>query len=175
MRSQKIDLDKIMKDGEKKRQKEIEDLESRSKPLSELIVTENFSVDEVVSESYVTSFTPYSEMVFGGKPPVYKGGFTLRLLLRVSPENPDIPIRTLIFDGVSVVRVGDCISAKIPKYEKKRIYSGFHSGPCDRDRVFYLDRDFNPEESAIELALISADGKVLRRDRAINYKNFVND
>jgi len=114
-------------------------------------------------------------MMIGGRSPVYQGGFTSRLVLKVSPDNRDVPVRTLKFDGFSVVRAGDYVSAQIPRYEEKRVNSGFHSGPYDRDRVFYFDRNFNPEESAIELALLSADGNVLRRDRAVNYKNFVKE
>lgn len=173
MKSQKLDLNKIMRDSEKTRQQEISDLESRSKQLYEFIATENFTVDEVVAESYATSFTPHSEMIMGGSSFVYEGGFTSKLVLKVSPDNQDVPVRTLSFDGLSVVRAGDYISAQIPRYEEKKVGTGFHFGPYNRDRVFYFDRDFNPEESAIELALLSAEGNVLRRDRAVNYKNFV--
>jgi hypothetical protein len=173
MESQELDMNKIMQNFEEKRQQEIADLESRSKQLYELVATENFTVDEVVAESYATSFTSHSEMRSGGSSPVYRGGFTSRLVLKVSPDNQDVPVRTLSFEGLSVVRAGDYISAQIPRYEEKRVGSGFHSGPYDRDRVFYFDRNFNSEESAIELALLSEDGNVLRIDRAVNYKNFV--
>jgi len=172
MTSQKFNMDKIMQDAEKKRQQEIADLESRSKKLYELVATENFTVNEVVAESYTTSFTPYSEMSFGGSSPVYRGGFTSRLVLKVSPDNRDVPVATLNFDGLSVVKAGDYIAAQIPRFEEKRIGTGFHSRPYDRDKVFYFDRDFNPEESAIELTLLSTDGNVLRKDRAVNYKKF---
>ena len=173
MKSQKFDMNKIMQDVEEERQQKIADLESRSKKLYELVATENFTVNEVVAESYATSFTPHSEMMIGGSSPVYRGGFTSRLVLKVSPDNQDVPITTLNFDGFSVVRVGYYISAQIPRFEEKRVGTGFHSGPYNRDKVFYFDRAFNPEESAIELALLSADGNVLRRDRSVNYKSFV--
>ncbi|OYT57321.1 MAG: hypothetical protein B6U68_02035 [Candidatus Aenigmarchaeota archaeon ex4484_14] len=174
MKSQKLDMNQIVQNAKEKKKQEIADLESHSKQLHELVVTENFTVDEVVAESYATFFTPHSEMVIGERSPVYRGGFTSRLVLKVSPDNQDVPVRTLRFNGFSVVRAGDYISAKIPRYEEKRVGSGFHSGPYD-NRVFYFDRDFNPEESAIELAILSADGNVLRRDRAVNYKNFVKE
>jgi len=175
MKSQKLDMNKIMQDAEEKRQQEIADLESRSKKLYELVATENFTVDEVVAESYATSFTPHSEMRFGGSSPVYRGGFTSRLVLKVSPDNQDVPVTTLNFDGLSVVKAGDYISAQIPRFEEKRVGTGFHSGPYDRAKIFYFDRGFNPEESAIELALLSPDGNVLRRDRSVNYKSFVKE
>ncbi|MEA3248609.1 MAG: hypothetical protein U9Q73_02790 [Nanoarchaeota archaeon] len=169
MKSQKLDMDKT--GGE--RQKEIADLKSRSRHLYELVATENFTVDEVVAESYATSFTPNSKMILGGRFPVYRGGFTSKLVLKVSPDNQNVPVTTLNFNGISVVKAGDYISAQIPRFEEKRVGAGLHSGPYERDRVFYLDRDFNPEESAIELALLSTDRNVLRRDRSINYESFV--
>ncbi len=175
MKSQKLDVSKIRQDVEKKEQQEITDLESRSKQLYELVATEKFTVDEVVAESYATSFTPHSEMRFGGSSPVYRGGFTSRLVLKVSPDNQDVPVTTLNFDGLSVVKSGDYISAQIPRFEEKRVGTGFHSGPYDKDRVFYFDRDFHPEESAIELALLSTAGTVLRRDRSVSYKDFVKE
>ena len=175
MKSQRLDINSIMRDAEKKREQEIRDFESRSKHLYELVATENFTVDEVVAESCATSFTPDSEMRFGGSSPVYNGGFTSRLVLKVSPNNQDVPITALNFDGLSVVKAGDYISAQIPRFEEKRVGTEFLSESYDRDRVFYFDRDFEPEESAIELTLLSADGNVLRRDRSVNYKSFVKE
>ncbi len=160
------DYCQFIHDAEKKKE-----IESRSKPLHELVVTENFTVKDVVAESYRTLFAQ-SELI--GKPsPVYEAGFTSKLVLKVSPDNP-IPVRTLNFAGVSIVRAGDYISAKIPKYEEKRVASS-HVGPYYRDKVVYCDRDFNPEESAIELSILSKDGRVLRRDRAVNYKRFAEE
>lgn len=170
-----LDTKKISQEAKEKRQQEIEDLESRSKQLYELVVTEKFTVKEVVAESYTTSFTPDSELRLGGRSPVYEGGFTSRLILKVSPDNQDVPITILNFDGLSVVRAGDYVSAQIPRYEKIRVGTGFHSGPYDRDRVFYLDRDFDVEESAIELAILSPEGTVSRRDRSVKYKTFAKD
>ena len=158
--------------NEKIRQ-ELEDLKSRSKPLYELVATENFTVNEVVGESYRTSFTPTSEMIIGGRSREYQGGYTSNLVLKVTPDNKKIPVRTLNFDGFSAVRAGDYISAQIPRYEEKRALVGLSYS--DRDQMFYLDRDFKPEESAIELILLSKRRKVLRTDRAVNYKKFVKE
>ena len=163
----------IIQDSEEKRKQEIADLKSRSKQLYELVATENFTVDEVVAESWATSFTPHSERRMGGSSPVYRGGFISRLILKVSPDNNGVPVRTINFDGLSVVKGGDYISAQIPRFEEKSVGSGDHSGLYNRNRIFYFDRDFKAEESAIELALLSVDGNILRRDRSVNYKSFV--
>lgn len=173
MKSQKPDMDKIIRDAEEKRLKEITDFESRSRQLYELIATEKFTVGEVVAETYATSFTPRSEVRFGGRSPVYRGGFTSKLVLKVSPDNQDVPVTTLNFNGFSIVKAGDYISAQIPRFEEKRVGTGLPFGPYNKDDVFYLDRAFSPEEVAIELALLSADGNVLRRDRAVDYNIFV--
>ncbi len=175
MEIKRLNVEKIIRDTGKKRQEEIIDLESRSKPLRELVVIENFTVNEITGKSYATSFPPPSGMFFSRISPAYEGGFISRLVLKVSPDNPDIPIRTINFDGFSTVVAGNHIFAKIPKYEEKKISSDFHfhSGHYSESRIFHLDRDFNPEESAIELAILAEDGTVLRKDRAINYKIFV--
>ncbi len=174
-----INPDVFIRNPERERQQieEMEELESLSKQLYELVATENFTVDEVDGKYYSTSFTPHSEMRIGGKSPVYRGGFTSRLVLKVSPNNQDVPVRTINFDGFSIVRAGDYISAQIPRYQIKKVESGgLHSSGPYRPfniKIFYLDRDFDAEESAIELAILSADGKVLRRDRAVNYNEFI--
>ncbi|MBI2666217.1 hypothetical protein HYX13_01255 [Candidatus Woesearchaeota archaeon] len=168
--------DSLEKEIEEKRNKEIEDLRSRSKPLEELLVSERFFVDEVIGESYATSVTPRSEPVIGGPPrssPNYPSGYTSRLTLNVTPENIDIPVRTIIFEGISSVRAGEYVFAKIPRYEKKIQRMGFDFGFHEESEVFYLNRSFNSEESAIELTLLSAEGNGVRRDRAVNYHNFV--
>src|SRR3989344_1479691 len=124
MKDLQFDMKQIIQDAEKKRQQEIENLESSSRSLYTLVATEEFTVDEVVAESYATSFTPHSEMRVGGSSPVYNGGFTSRLILKVSPNNQDLPVRTIYFNGFSIVRAGDYVSAKIPRYEEKKIGDG---------------------------------------------------
>lgn len=173
MKTRKIDMDKISQDAEQKRQIEIKDLESQSKKLYELVTMTKFTIDEVVAESYPTYFTPNSEMRIGGESPIYNGGFTSKLTLKVTPDNPEIPVEILTFDGFSIVKAGDYISAKIPKYEERtdpEIYLGNQN-----KKTFYIDRTFNSKESAIELALLSSEGNILRRDRSINYRNFTKE
>ena len=154
-------------------QQQIAKLKSKSKQLYELVSTENFNVDDVVAKSYATSVTPQSEMIIGGRSPHYNTGFTSQLVLKVTPINSQVPIKTLNFHGFSIVKAGDRISASIPKYRKEELGGEGYVKPFNRAEIIYYDRDFNSEESAIELALLSADGKILRRDKAVDYENFV--
>lgn len=148
----------------------IADLESRSKKLSDLVVTERFIVLSAVGETSRAIFAPSSEIVIGGNSPAYGGGFTTRLALNVSPENRGLPIHTLIFEGFSGVRSGDHILAQIPRYEERVVNLLFNSNPYNNTRNFYLDRAFRPTETAIELSIHSSDDTViLRTDRSIDY------
>jgi len=175
MRTKKsiTDLNKIMEESQERIIQEFEDVKSKSKSLKELIVTEKFIVNDVVAKSSGTHFTPESEKIMGGSSPIYNGGFTSKLILTVSPDN-HILVKILYFEGFSIIKGGDYISALIPRYEKKGI-SNVDLDKIGRieSRTFYFDRPFNPMEYAIELALLSPEGKVLREDRAINYREFV--
>lgn len=170
MNELKLNLRKKMPDFKKMNEQEMKKLESKSKKLNELIVSENFIVEEVISESYATSFTPKSEMVLGGYSPSYSVGHTSRLVLKVSPDNKEIPVQTLNFSGSSIIKAGDYISAKIPKYKKSK-----YNGLFKKEKTFYFDRDFNSEESVIELALLSENEEVLRKDRSVDYRNFIKE
>ncbi len=164
------DHNEWLREAEKERKKQIKELKARSKPLRELIATAEFTVNEVLAESYATSFTPASEMRLGGRSPVYEGGLRSRLVLQVSPnDDPALVVRILKFDGISAVRAGDMISAKIPRYEEKTVNPVLPEDQYNEGNVFYLDRDFKPEESAIELAILSKDRTILRTERATGY------
>jgi len=168
-----IDLTQILEKAEEQRQQEIKKLKSCSKPLHELVVEERFIVDDVIAKSYPTSFAPYSEMIIGGESHIYSGGFTSKLVLKVTPDSKDVPVRTLNFEGFSIVKLGDYISAKIPRYEEKRIKRGIGANhPFMQDLVFYFDREFNATESAIELSIRSKYDEVLRREWAVDYEKF---
>jgi hypothetical protein len=150
--------------------KEENDVTARAKPLEELVVYATFTVDEVVGETYQTSVI--SEMRMGGRSLSHDTGYTSRLVLKVTPDDPKIPVHSLTFDGISSVRVGDYISAKIPRYEEKVVY-GTPQNMFDKgERSLYVDRAFKPEEVAIELSILNS-GKVLRTDRAVDYSRFV--
>ncbi|MDD5054588.1 MAG: hypothetical protein PHT91_03540 [Candidatus Nanoarchaeia archaeon] len=148
------------------------DLKEKAKKLCELVFEEKFYVNGVVCESYATSFTPRSEICFGSAMSTYNGGFASKLVLDVLPDNQSIPVNTLHFRGFSAVRAGDNICAKMPKFKEVNEYPPRLEDPLRKKRVFYVDRDFLPEESAIELAVLSDNGDILRIDRAVDYKNF---
>ena len=170
MKSKSLDLNQLLIKTEEKRQQELGELKSCSKQLSELVVEENFIVNKTMRNSYATSFTPYSEMIIRGEPLIYQGGFTSKLVLKVTPENKNIPIKTLNFEGSSSVRAGDYISAKIPRYEEKRVEGRCLSGCFKREQIFYLDREFNLTESAIEISVLSEKGQDIAK--SIDYKKF---
>jgi hypothetical protein len=134
-----------------------------SKTPYEFVFSENFTVEEVIAESH-HAYVHVPEKHFDLWGNDKEAGYTSKVILKVVPDNKDIPVNTLVFDGTSAVKAGDRITAKIPRCQKY--------DPTDRD---YAARYYKPEENAIELSILSADGKVLRKDRAIGYKLFVNE
>jgi hypothetical protein len=173
MPKQKPDYDSLVREAVEREKQELENLKASSKPLHELVVPARFTVAEVLGESRTTSFSHFTTSTpMGIRLPVYEGGFTSKLTLKVSPDDPGVPTNTLHFLGSSIVKAGDYISTKIPRYEEKKVQNVFDTKLYGRDIVFYLDRPFNQEEEAIELSIIS-DGRTLRTDRAINYKKFM--
>lgn len=61
--------------------------------------------------------------------------------------------------------------AKIPRYEERK-FNPRIGDINDNEETLYFDRKFKPKESAIEIGILSLDGKVLRSDRSIDYKLF---
>ena len=117
---------------------------------------------------------PHSEVKFPShsNSRSYTAGYASRLELKVKPIDETIPIDTLYFKGMSGVRRGDYISAKIPKYKTESVYVHPVNIYDDGNREFYFDRPFNTEESAIELKILSKDKKVLRTDKSVDYDLF---
>lgn len=174
MEIKEIDLHQILEEGEQKRLAKIKDLESCSKTLSELLVVHNFNVNNVISETYPTVLASYPERILDGRPfAAYQGGFKSRLIITVTPDDKDNPIRTLNFKGFSPVKIGDYICAQIPRYKEEKLSLGFHNGLFDKERVFYFDRKFNQKESAIELIIFSENKDILRIDRAVDYNKYI--
>ena len=141
-----------------------EAIRDESKNLYELLVKERFTVESVLGEVETLSYTSSSDMVFGGKS---LGGITAvypKLTLEVLPDK-EIPVRVINFDAYSPVKKGDYIEAIIPKYEERRFF--------EINPILYTERDFKKEESAIELAILSKDGEILRVDRSADYEYFI--
>lgn len=168
-------MEEATKKYKERKAQELADLKARSKPLYELVVTEKFIVESVVANSHATYISPNSEMMIGGRSPSYKGGFTSRVSLQVTPDDSRVPVRNLIFEGISTVRAGEYISTQIPTYEEI-------NDPAQRDfsdrygpkKVFYLPRELKSEELAIELVIISpVDESILRTERAVDYNRFI--
>jgi len=113
-------------------------------------------------------------MVFGGRSPSYSGGQTSELVLKV--QSTKVPVTSLKFRGISAVRGGDSIRAKIPRYEKREIFRNVMEPMCgdnDMTREGYFPRDaYNPEEEAIEITILRGNGISVRTDRAVDYARF---
>ena len=152
----------------KKVDKKIKNLESRSKHLYNFIFPVEFKVNEVNGKTYPTSMTPYSEIMIGGRSPVYETGFTSRLVLNVKPYDKNISVTELIFEGYCPVLAGNDISALIPKFKEKQI----PSYSWDSEKISYLDRNFKKKEIAIRVSILSPEGKILGTYDAANYKSF---
>ena len=167
-----VDIDEINKNA----RNYIENLRKNSKPLEELVVSENFIVEEVLSQSEAKSLTPHSEMIVGGKSQHYDTGYSSLTRLKVNRLKTDSSIddycnvHLLNFRGYSIVKAGDRITVKIPRYEKKEIQSGMF--PV-KNEIFYFDREFGLEENTIEIIIKSNDDKKLRIDRSVDYHEFL--
>jgi len=137
-----------------------------SKTPYKFVVSEDFVIDDVVAKTYQTDvYIPSTRWEWGHNK---KGGYTSKLFLKVKPDNADVVVNALIFEGISIVKAEDHISAKIPRCD------WFHH-QTDSYRWGYFRRGYKPTETAVELSLLSEDGKILRRDRAANYKSFVKE
>jgi len=138
----------------KEEQEKLFVLKAQSKPLDELVVHEKFTVNSV-------------DDFFALK---YQDGMIGYLSLNVTPYNSEIPVETLKFIGFSEVKVGDLISAAIPRYEG--IKNSRLGLSWEKKGKFYVDRDFYQMEHPTELSILDREGNILRTDRAINYEFF---
>ena len=140
---------------------------SQSKQLHELVVSEHFIVEDVIGESTALSFTPLLERRIGGAPSESHTIHTSELTLKVMPKNKKVPIRTIRFNGSSIVQAGHHVIAEIPRYEEiEYTKEGFPS-------YIYLDRQYRETEEAIELKVFSSKAVCLRTDRSVNYKEYI--
>ena len=155
----------------RKEMERLEELRRTSKELSELVVCENFLVQSVLGESHATSIysTPVS---FGSGACDQQGGYTSSYILGVSPQNKNIPVRRLIFNGNTLPRLGGLpIQAKIPRYRVEEVSDTSNLRLLNNEMIFYFDRDFNEEEIAIEISLLHSNWK--EDYRAVEYGKFM--
>ena len=164
-------MKKFREKEEKEREKKIAELTQQSKNLYEIVVEEEFDVEQVIGETHATSHTPVSEMRIGGRSPIYHTGFTSKLILKVTSTKADMSVHLLNFNGISPVMAGHHIRVQIPRYEEKKMQKDMFDY-SSHERTFYLDRAFNLEETAIELSIIGENGRVLKTDRAVEYDQF---
>jgi hypothetical protein len=153
----------------------VKKLKSKSKKLQDIVFEEGFIVNSVVSESIGTSVLPMSEMSFGGYNQRYKTGYKSKITLEVRSLTHDVPVKTLEFYGQSIVKSGDHIIVKIPRYKEKHVEDP--SLPINLSRrTFYLDRKYKKNESAIEIQIMpsnKSDKNPDRIDRAVNYSKYL--
>lgn len=172
-----MDAIEVRRKIKENRKRELEELTRNSKPLEQLLVHETFQVLSVIQQSLSCSHTPISEMRIGGKSPIYNTGYSTIVTMEVRPFN-SIPVRTLVFNGISSVKRGDKVTALIPRYEKKHpllTYVPENEEEVNRN-LFYYDRPYKEVELAIELNILpqnSEDSTIARTERAVEYKNFV--
>ncbi len=150
---------------------------AQQKELSDLVFQERFIVEEVLCDTYATSIASPSR-IGGPASDSQQTGYRVFVDLTVKAVDATIPVQKLMFNGYSAVRAGDTIDAKIPRYRSERNvdYSGSYEGATlDLPRLLsYFDREYNPSEIAVELQILSSDGKkVLRTERSVLYKTFV--
>ena len=162
------------------------------RPLEELVVSEEFTVDTVVVNSYAVNISPKSEIVCGGSSSTYSGGYTSEVHLGVTPKDLSLPVRELVFKGFSAVRGGDYIVARIPCYteinaEYNRRMRSF-SAPEKQVEPVYVNRELNQIEQAIELNIILrgeeletrigedyTSDAILRTERSVDYSRFIKE
>ncbi len=155
---------------EQEEKEKLRKLKEKSKPLSELVFTEYFKVNDVLGENFSVI---HDSGIVGNYSSGYETGYISKLTLSVTPST-DIPVRKLSFQGNADVKAGDFISVKIPRYKIKEIED--KRIMMDIPEKLYFDRDWKGKESAIEIKIFESDGgRFLRTDRAVDYHKFMRD
>lgn len=167
-----FDWAELEKQRDEEFQRQLADLKSKNKSLSDLIFDKKFFVKAVIGENYSTSFTPQSEVMIGGRSLVYNAGFVSRLSLQVKDYDLEnkTGIETIVFNGDLPVLAGNVILAKIPIYERK-VLENPNQWSSDKP-VFYLDRACNNIELAIELSLVTDSREIIRVQRGVDYSRY---
>jgi len=149
-------------------------LEKKAKPLSALIREETFEVKSVYVEFDAKSITPISEYRVGGPSPSYDTGYAAKTIIEVTPLCKEVPVEKLCFYGVSTVRAGDKIIAKMPVYDEKVIAYPDPISPTGFSKSLYFERPYKQEEEAIEIKILGDEkDKISRIERSATYRNYL--
>ena len=142
------------------RKRELKNLQARAKPLHELVITQEFVVTNITSQSYATSITPISEVMIEGLSPKYSGGFRVQTVLDVQPTAYGVPVRTILFSGYTPVRSGELVRVSMPCYEKLKPSLSY-----DDTQEYYVPRALTKLEQALEIVIVYG-GHDVRTDRS---------
>ena len=144
-----------------------------SKDKSKFIVSEKFIVERVLSKTkkyHIQDPRDSNFVGFGLSSHYTEGqevGQSTTFYLKVRAHEKSLPIKLLEFSGYTGAKAGSYIVAKIPRCEEKgrRV--------LENER-FYVDREFKPKESAIEIAVMAGNLEI-ERNQSADYDNFVRD
>lgn len=138
-------VEQVRKEAEQEINNYNQDLRARAKNPEQLTVGLECTVLEVNYYHDSISFTPYSDMVFGGNSPSYSGGHVYRTEIRV---NSGTLVEKLSFKGWIPLEAGDLLRAYITKGKKE-----FEKGELNFDSEYtpfqpahFVERDYQPEE-----------------------------
>jgi len=165
----KMSIEKLEKESKKRTEEYNKELLGKSKPYEELIIPVSGIVKEVKGYNYATSHTPISEMIIGGKFPVYKTGYQNKLEIIIESDSQ---VEKLSFNGACPIEKGDSIRAYIfagEKKELKKSFSLYHPDSYpNKEKEVLIPREPSEEETAIYIEKIK-NGKVVRTEYSVNY------
>jgi hypothetical protein len=138
-------------------------LRSQAKELYELLITGEFKVGDIRTESYASRFTPTSEIMVGGTSPSYDTGMNLTHRIEVIPRSKNVKgIEVLTFEGALNINPGSIVNATVPLYRmvtEDGIEIQGTGWPFIKSKKFYLPRKPGKEEVAIELVVPFVSGR----------------
>ena len=172
-------LDSISQDEEIRLRKIDERLLKRAKLFNELIVEIRGKVLSVRGYSQSMEHTPLSEMVIGGKSPIYETGYQNSLEISLRRSDIGSPIK-ILFRGNSPLVAGNILIAGVfigekrelhLQHKNKRIYTGI-----ERDRSAFardyqyalVPRALKKKEEALYLKIIR-EASNIRTDFCVDY------
>jgi hypothetical protein len=153
-------------------------LRSQAKQPYELLITGEFKVGDIQTESYASRFTPTSEIMVGGTSPSYGTGMSLIHRIEVIPKSKNVRgIEVLTFEGALNINPGSLVSATVPLYKmvtENGIEVEGNALDFFRGEKFYLPRKPGKEETAIELVVpfVSGRSNYVHTFRSCDWKKY---